>query len=273
MKPKTGYLEVDNAKLYYEIAGAGQPLVLIHAGVADSRQWDNEFEYYASKYRILRFDMRGYGMSEPVDGEYSHMTDLLAMLEWHSFRESIIMIGCSMGGSLAMDYAIASQFNMKALVMVGSGPSGLYLDVESHPKVKDAEEAYKAGDLDLVAELEAQIWFDGLGRSVQQVNQKMRSLALEMNRLALSHDAKKLGNRMPNTKESAFEQLDKLTIPILAIVGEYDEPYSQAAADYIREHVPSAKKVLLEDSAHLANMDHPEQFQNVVDSFLEEITV
>lgn len=271
MKVEEGYLEIDNANLYYEIAGTGPPLVLIHAGVADRRQWENEFVHFAAKYRVLRYDMRGYGKSNPVEGEYSHMGDLIAMLAWHNFHESLTIIGSSMGGSLAMDFAIAHQSKMKALVMVGSGPSGLQLEVDTHPKDKDAEAAHKAGDLDLLAELEAQIWFDGMGRNAQEVNQQMRELALEMNRLALSHEAKKLGKREVNTETPAFELLDKVTLPLLVIVGEHDDPYSHAAADYMIEEIPSAKKVVIADAAHLANMDHPEEFQNIVHSFLSDI--
>jgi hypothetical protein len=68
------------------------------------------------------------------------------------------------------------------------------LDVPDHPATAAAAEAYSAGDLDLIAELEAQIWFDGMGRTAQQVDQSMRQLALEMNRLALAHEAKQLAN-------------------------------------------------------------------------------
>lgn len=271
VETESGFVGVGDASLYYELAGEGQPIVLIHAGVADSRQWSNEFAYFAQDFRVLRYDLRGYGKSSPVEGEFSHMGDLIALLDHHGFNEPLVLIGCSMGGSLAMDFALAHPSRVKAVVMVGSGPSGLHLDVPAHPKETEAEEAYKAGELDLVAELETQIFFDGMGRTAQQVNQDMRKLALEMNRLALSHDAKKLGKRLPNADTPAAERLGGLTVPVLTIVGEHDEPYSQAAADYIVENTPSARKAILEDAAHLANMDHPDQFQSIVRSFLDEI--
>jgi pimeloyl-ACP methyl ester carboxylesterase len=76
-----------------------------------------------------------------------------------------------MGGTLAMDFALEYPHKVEALVMVGSGPSGLSLEVSEHPKAEAAEEAYKVGDLERAAELEAQIWFDGIGRTASQVNQ------------------------------------------------------------------------------------------------------
>ena len=77
---KSGFIKVDNAQLYYETTGKGIPFVMIHAGVADRRQWNNEFAFFAQKYKAVRYDMRGYGKSEPVDGEFSHMSDLVSLV-------------------------------------------------------------------------------------------------------------------------------------------------------------------------------------------------
>lgn len=271
METESGFVRNGNAELYYEIAGEGQPLVLIHAGVADSRQWNHEFVHFAQDFRVLRYDMRGYGKSIPVEGEFSHMGDLIAVLDRLGFHLPIVLIGCSIGGSLALDFTLAHPSRVRALILVGSGPSGLRLDVPSHPREADAEDAYKAGELDLLAELETQIFFDGMGRTPQQVNQAMRRLALKMNRLALSHEAKGLGERLPNADPPAAERLDELELPVLAVVGEHDEPYSLAAADYMLDNIPSARKVILEDAAHLPNMDHPDRFQRAVRSFLDEV--
>jgi pimeloyl-ACP methyl ester carboxylesterase len=198
------------------------------------------------------------------------MEDLIALLDRLRFHQPVVLIGCSIGGSLALDFALAHPSRVRALVMIGSGPSGLRLDVPGHPQQEDAERAYQAGELDLVAELEAQIWFDGMGRTPQQVNRDMRNLALEMNRLALSHDAKKLGKQLADTDTPAAERLDELKIPLLVIVGEHDIPYPHAAADHLVDNIPSARKVILEDAAHLPNMDHPDQFQSAIRSFLDE---
>ncbi|MGH2607248.1 MAG: alpha/beta fold hydrolase, partial [Anaerolineales bacterium] len=260
METESGYVGIGNASLYYELGGEGRPMVLIHAGVADSRQWNHEFSHFAHEFRVLRYDLRGHGKSRPVEGEFSHMGDLIALLEQLGLREPLALIGCSMGGGLAMDFALAHPSKVSALVMVGSGPSGLRLDVPDHPKEAEAEEAWNAGQLDLVAELEAQIWFDGMGRTAQQVNPQMRNLALEMSRLVLSHDSKRLGRRLPDSITPAVDRLGELAMPVLVIVGEHDIPYIKTAADYMVDKIPSVRKVTLEDAAHLPNMDHPDQF-------------
>ncbi len=269
---KSGFVDIDEARIYYEIAGQGTPFVMIHAGVADSRQWNNEFAVFAQDYQVVRYDMRGYGQSEPVNGEFSHMSDLVSVLNTLELQEPLVLMGCSMGGGLAMDFALTHPSRVKALIMVGSGPSGLELDVPAPVKFAEAEKAYKAGDLDLVAELETQIWFDGADRTPEQVNQAMRKLAYEMNRKALDYEAKELGKRLPNTETPAFGRLSNLNIPVLIIVGSHDTPYILAAADYMIEKLPSARKVTIKDAAHLPNMDHPDEFQTVVKAFLESLS-
>jgi pimeloyl-ACP methyl ester carboxylesterase len=86
--------------------------------------------------------------------------DLRALFDKHQFHQPAVLIGCSMGGCLAMDFAFEHPSSVKALVLVGSGPSDLSLDLPSYPNAQKAESAYTEGDLDRVAELEAQIWFN-----------------------------------------------------------------------------------------------------------------
>jgi 2-hydroxy-6-oxonona-2,4-dienedioate hydrolase len=265
---KTGFANINNAQIYYETAGEGMPLVMIHAGIADSRQWNNEFINFAQNYQVIRYDMRGYGKSEPVEGDFSHMRDLISLLDILGLQAPLFMMGCSMGGGLAMDFALAQPGRVKALIMVDSGPSGLKLDLPTPAKFAEAEKAFDNGDLGLVAEIETQIWFDGMDRTSDQVDQAMRKLVYEMDRIALSHEVKQLGKRLPNTDSSAFNRLAEIDCPVLVIVGDHDTPYMLAAADYMLEKIPSAQKAIIEDSAHLPNMEHPHKFQEIVKKFL-----
>jgi pimeloyl-ACP methyl ester carboxylesterase len=92
-----------------------------------------------------------------------------------------------------------------------------------------------------------------------------------MNRLALSHEVKGLGKRLPNTDTRAFNLLESLNIPVLIIVGSHDTPYILAAAEYMKEKIKFANKIIIEDAAHLPNMDQPQEFQNVLEKFLSSI--
>lgn len=265
---RSGLAKIGNAQIYYEIAGQGQPFVMIHAGVADSRQWNNEFAWFTQHYCVLRYDLRGYGRSGLVEGEFRHIDDLTGLLDHLGLEGPLVLMGCSMGGGLAMDFTLAHPSRVKALIMAGSGPSGLKLDVPAPPNYAEAEKAYEARDWDLLCELETRIWFDGAGRAPDQVNPAMRRLAYEMNRIALSNEEKGLGKRLPDAASPAANRLGELDLPVLIIVGVHDTPFILAAADYMQQKIRSARKVVIQDAAHLANMDQPEEFREAVEAFL-----
>jgi 2-hydroxy-6-oxonona-2,4-dienedioate hydrolase len=271
MEARSGLASVGGAQLYYEMAGEGQPFGMIHAGVADSRQWNNEFVHFAQNYRVVRYDLRGYGKSEPVEGEFSHLADLVGVLVALELQGPLILMGCSMGGGLAMDFALAHPARVAALIMVDSGPNGLDLDVPTPEKFAQAEAAWKAGDLDLVAELETQIWFDGMGRTPDEVDPAMRQLLYEMDRHDLAQESRHIGKILPNAETPAAGRLAEIQCPVLVIVGDRDTPYILAAADHMVEHLPSARREMIKDAAHLPNMEHPAEFQRIVDDFLDSL--
>ncbi|NJM83381.1 MAG: alpha/beta fold hydrolase [Tabrizicola sp.] len=268
MATKSGLANVNGAQLYFETAGVGEPLVMLHAGVADSRQWDREFEHFSQQHQVIRYDLRGYGKSEPVDGEFSHLADLIALLDHLDIRQPVILMGCSMGGGLAMDFALSEPARARALIMVDAGPGGLELDVPSPAKFADADKAYDARDWDLLAEIETQIWFDGMDRTPDQVDRTARKLVFEMNRTALSHESKGLGKRLPNMQPPAAQRLHEIKVPLLILVGAHDIPYMFAAADHMAAHVPGAEKVVIENAAHLPNLEQPSEFRQIVSAFL-----
>ena len=266
----SGFSTDDAAQLYFEVAGSGVPVVLLHAGVADSRQWNNEFAWLSMHHRVVRYDLRGFGKSEPAEGEFSHRQGLQRVLATAGITEPAWMIGCSMGGTLAMDYALEYPERVRGLVLVGSGPSGLKLGAPRPELFKAIERASEAGDLDLVAELETQIWFDGVGRKADQVDPVMRALACAMNRLALQHEARSLGTRVADVTTSAAQRLHQVQMPVLSIVGEHDIPYIHLASDHLVQHVASARKRVLQDAAHLPNMDQPAAFRLLLEEFTGE---
>src|SRR5262245_29029711 len=100
MKQSTnGYFEVDGGSIYYELAGEGETLVLSHAGFVDSRMWDSQWNDFAQHYRVLRFDMRGFGKSSKLEAPVSRRDDLYALLN-HLGIGHAHLLGCSMSGEI-----------------------------------------------------------------------------------------------------------------------------------------------------------------------------
>lgn len=267
----TGYVDIDQTRLYYETAGSGIPLILVHAGVADCEQWDQEFCSFSEHYQVVRYDMRGYGSSDPVAGPFSHLRDLSAVIDDLFLHPPLIVMGCSLGGVLSLEYALENPQHIRALIMISPGSCGFEIDNCTQELFSEAMDAFQAGDLNQLAEIETQIWFDCMNVEPDQVDQSMRALLYDMNRSVLGREAYKMGV-MAETYQPALQQLDLIDFPVLIIVGGQDLPYMHAAADFLAERIRFARKEVIDDAAHLPNLDQPNQFQEVVTAFLDEIT-
>ena len=157
-----GFADINGTRTYYEIAGAGTPLVLVHAGIADRRMWDEQFDDLAQDFTVVRYDMRGYGKTAAVAGPFAYHRDLAALLDHFGFARAALL-GCSMGGRTIIDLAIESPASVGALIAVAPGIGG-YVDTSADPPQWSAVvEAYGRGDLRAAAEYEVQIWVDGPG--------------------------------------------------------------------------------------------------------------
>ncbi len=273
MEIDAGFVEVNGAQLYYERAGVGQALIMIHAGIADCRMWDYEFASLADSYQTLRFDMRGYGRSLPVGGEFNIHDDLESLLDALDIPAPYSLMGCSIGGGLAIEYALAHPQRVSALILLGSDPRGFDGDAAWPDElIAQSNAAFERGDVEAVAELDMQIWFDGVGRSRADVDPAIRAKAFAMARQATQHELSGIGeHKRKHVDVPAAQRLQELTMPALVVIGENDLPYLHQAADYMAVQLPRARKLILSNAAHLPNMEHPARFEARLREFLAAV--
>ncbi|MCI0575581.1 MAG: alpha/beta fold hydrolase, partial [Chloroflexi bacterium] len=118
------FAEVNGTRLYYEVAGAGPPLVLIHGYTLDTRMWDDQFEAFAQHYQVIRYDLRGFGRSAMPTGEsYTHHEDLKALLDHLGLARAHIL-GLSLGGGIAVNFALAYPEATQSLILVDTSVLG-----------------------------------------------------------------------------------------------------------------------------------------------------
>jgi 2-hydroxy-6-oxonona-2,4-dienedioate hydrolase len=268
MLRETGTTEVNNARIYYEIVGEGDPLVLVHAGIADSRMWEGQLASFAAGYRVIRYDMRGFGRTAMVDGPFSHHEDLRALLDSLDI-ERAHLVGCSMGGGAVLDFALEYPDRVGNLVLAGSAVGGFRPDIDPPKEWDEIVAADEAGDLERISELEVQIWVDGPERSPEDVDPSVRDLVREMNLIALRNEASELGEEW-EPEPPAADRLPDVRAPTLLIVGDEDQPRVFAAADLLEKELPNVRKVIMHGTAHLPNMERPQEFNRLVLDFLED---
>src|SRR5436305_9474529 len=150
-------------ELHHEIAGSGSTTVLIHEGIADSRMWDAQWPSYTERFRVLRYDMRGFGRSPLRPEPFSHGQDLLDLLDRLGIDRAAL-VGVSMGARVALEVTLARPQLVSALVLVGAAlpAEGWSEAVRSYGA--EEERLVEAGDVDGAAELTVRFWVDGAGR-------------------------------------------------------------------------------------------------------------
>ncbi|WIG60308.1 MAG: Beta-ketoadipate enol-lactone hydrolase [Ktedonobacterales bacterium] len=268
----SGFAEVNGTQIYYEVAGEGHPLVLIHAGIADSRMWDDQFSVFAQHYRVLRYDLRGYGKSACPPGPYALRDDLHALLQ-HLNIAKAHLIGVSMGGSLAVDFTLTHPDMVSALITVCAGLSGFEApdDPDTTAYIQQLIAADKAGDKDQLNELEVHLWVDGLRRTPEQVNPTIRERVREMNGLALSREAETDQAEPQRLDPPAAGRLSEIHAPTLVIIGDEDLPGVRATADKLATDISGARKAVIHNAAHVPNMERPDAFNRIVLDFLASL--
>lgn len=268
---KTEQLEFNGTALVYDAAGLGtsEPLVFIHAGIADRRMWDKQFTFFADRFRVHRYDVRGFGETAVSPNDYAYVDDLHALFE-HWGIGAAHLVGCSMGGTIALDFTLAHLDRVKSLTMVCSAPSGYpFASEDSPPAWDEIVAAYRAGDIEKTNELEATFWVDGTRKAAPERN-AMRQQVLEMNGIALENQVNGNSGERQEPEIKAYEQFDKLTAPLLVITGRFDEPQTAKAGAFMVENHAGAETAVF-DAAHLPNMEHPDAFNERLLSFLQNV--
>lgn len=275
-----GHATVHGVRLYYERAGQGRPLVFLHAGIADHRMWDTQFFALAEEFEVIRYDLRGYGQSlsgEIVDPkqaaqsgyDYPHSQDLYSLLRTLEV-EAATLIGSSLGGSVAIDFALEQPAMTKGLVLVGAVPSGFEFVGEVPVTLQRFMDAYQAGDMAQAAEMATQLWFDGSQRQPERMNQSMRVQVKTMMSEVLTDSALDFGDQH-SASQPAVEHLHQIMAPTLVVIGDLDEENVQEAANLLADEIPMADRVKIADAAHLPNLEKPDKFYRVVYDFLDRI--
>ncbi len=266
---KAGYIEQVDGRLYYEEAGEGESLVLGHAGFVDSSMWDPQWEAFVQQYRVIRYDMRGFGKSDPAPGPRNRRNDLAQLLQ--SLRvERAALLGCSMSGTIMLDFALEHPAMVSALVIVSSSPSGYQPEGDPPPELMAMFPAAKQGETARVSELQMRLWIDGPTRQPDQVNPAVRQRAAEMNRIPVERNTFFTADLQPfePLDPPAISRLADIYAPALIVAGALDYPTTIHAADIMIEGISGAGKHLFAHSAHLPNMEEPDEFTQVVLEFL-----
>lgn len=268
MATQTGMCPIDQGALYYEVAGDGPAVVLIHAGVADLRMWDAVFPAFAARFRTVRFDMRSFGRTTTTATTgISMRADLVALLD-HLGMDRAALVGVSMGGGLVVDAALEFPDRVAAIVPICPSLSGFNGSMSAAETALETqiEHALTARDFAALPELETQLWGDGPGQPVGRMAPGPRALMLEM--IADNYRLHPDEITTVSLKPPAAGRLGEIRCPTLVVLGEFDTEWSASAGQAIAAGVPGAQHAVMPGVAHLPPLEQPEAFAGLVLPFL-----
>jgi 3-oxoadipate enol-lactonase len=264
MESDQDYAVMDGRRIYYEIAGTGPPLVLIHGFSLDTRMWDDQFELLARHYRVLRYDALGFGKSDLPSGEISHTDDLLALLDLVGIAQAHVL-GFSMGVWIAVEFALLHPETVSALILVDGILLGYPMGEVGESYALVGAKARASG-----AQAARELWLDQplFASAIERPDTapRLRRIISDYSGWHFAHVAAYRPLDPP-----AVQRLNEINAPTLIMVGECDLPPIHALADTLQRTVPSARKVILPGVGHMSNMEGPELFNETVLTFLAEV--
>jgi len=263
-------IDVSGGRLKAIDHGDGPPIVLLHAGVADLRAWDDMVPFLVEAgYRTVRYDARAFGGSTTEDVDFSPRADLIAVLDALGIGRAAL-VGNSLGGMLALDTAIESPERVVAVVGVGAGLGGF--DPAPSPEDLVVIEAYEGVDnaepFDAAAltDFEVNVWGNGPRQPADRLASSTRHLLYEMG-LPLNQPDRVAGHRI-NLDPPAAERIAELRCPILAVAGGLDFGEVIATARHLEAEAPDARALIWDDVAHMIGMEQPARLAAAIVDFL-----
>jgi pimeloyl-ACP methyl ester carboxylesterase len=257
------------AMLAGEIVGHGQPIVFLHARVADRRMWEHQTRKIGTTHQAIAYDRRGFGETIAQAEDHSSVDDLLTVLESVAGERAAILVACSQGGGIALDAALRYPSSVRGLILIAPSVTGAPQITHSAPVadlVTRLAHAESNNDRQTAIEIRTTLWLDGPLQPEGRVNGEVRKLFHEMNVAALG---------LPPVGKStdpaiAYGRLSEVFVPTLVMCGNLDLPGIQERSRYLSANLAHGTFYEVSDTAHLPGLERPDEVTNVIAEFIDQ---
>jgi 3-oxoadipate enol-lactonase len=252
-------------ELYYEVEGEGEPVVLIHGLTFDLSMWDAQMDALTEHYQVIRYDAVGHGRSSGLEGDvpfgsvlqWDYLRDLLDALE----IEKAHVVGLSMGGGVAMDFAIVHPQRVETMTSLGGVLEG-YQWISTPGEAADRFNDYYDASRTQGVEAAMPLWLADPQYAPAMANPDLRAQLEEM--VIEGHGG--LGEsamfQYPNLQKigglDAISRLDEIEAPSLVMIGELELRDLHIMADIVDRDIPDSTKIVVPAAGHMTNMEQPD---------------
>ncbi len=269
----TGTIPVDDGHIAYDRTGDGPPVVFLHGGAMDRRMWDPQLDL-ARTHTVVRLDARGHGASSTPSSPFRHYDDVATVLRTQRLGRATL-VGLSMGGATALDTAIAHPELVAAVVACGTGATSaatvdehLFHDPWTQGRLAAMAAAAAAFDPRAWTEAFLEIGLIGPYRSLDDVAPEVVARCREMIAHTLSTHVVH-GGPPPSSLPDATARAAEIAVPVLGVTGAIDSPDHVRMVRELVETVPHGRLAVVENAAHMPNLEQPELFGELLRRFLE----
>jgi pimeloyl-ACP methyl ester carboxylesterase len=255
-------VDVDGGQLSYESCGSGsQAIVLLHDGLIDASGFDEMWPILCKNFHVVRYDRRGYGKSPAAKGLYSQTDDLAAVIAAAKL-ERFALVGFSIGGSIALDYALDHPQSVDRLVLVGSGANGQTPSAAANRRENRNFLPILIGNVQGVAANWAKDpWYIRRGDDAA----KAKALAIWQ---ANPQNIRHLPTDPVRPGPPALPRLPGLQVPTLFLVGDHDFPDAQANAEAAHALIPNSRLAMVANSGHALQLERPREAADLIIDFV-----
>jgi len=271
----SGYASINGTRLYYEVAGKGEPIVFIHGSFGDRRHWDLQFYELSKKYKVMRYDLRGFGRSANPDSltAYRDADDLNGLMDHLKIKKANIC-GLSSGSFVVIDFALSYPDKCLSLIPIGPRVAG----DESDEYKTIATDSLRAAVLRVTEILKTQgkkEATDQLWKTNNALGSSVMSSSTRERLLAMGYEYSWWRYLHPTKKEYAFpmaiKKLSEIKIPVLIVTAEHDIEKCKEVAALLAKEIPGARLISIKEAGHIMNMDRPKEFNKLISTFIDKL--
>lgn len=251
----------NGTSIRYRDEGSGPTIILVHGWTLDLEMWNSQAASLCSRFRVIRFDRRGFGLSSghpSIDRDYDDLDALCRHLE----IGPVALVGMSQGARAVMKFAVATPDRVSCVVL--DGPPDLF--------------GTDSADFEALKQYGALARTKGIGAFRREwVNHPLMCLRTPdpsahqtLRRMIERYPGKDLTASVTAAEPGVHPlQLESFETPTLVITGEYDAADRVESANVLARRLPRAERATIPDAGHLPNLDNPIPYNAILRAFLE----
>lgn len=249
----TGTVSYNGGRLYYQVTGSGKPIVFIHGFTLDHTMWQPQVEFFAKNYQVITYDVRGFGRSSLPNGPYKFADDLHAVLQHLGVGQAHI-VGLSMGGRIATDFAIAYPEMVASLSLLDSSLEGYKneVDWDVHAKEQGIERAKE----------------NWLLHEVFVLAQKQPAVVAALRTIVAGYSGWHWLHVDPLIRSDTRNRLHEINKPTLIVVGRHDLQYFHNIAAVLADGIAHSQTVVVPNAGHMVSMEAPKKVNQLLADFI-----